>query len=116
MAKKPQEDPEYGIILVPIESWNQVAKSLEDINRKLNLILKVEVREVAAIEDLQSEVQANTDLTGSVVRLVDGLADQLEEALANNDTAAVQVVVDQMRSNNQSLADAVAANTQVNPQ
>jgi hypothetical protein len=74
---------------------------------------------MAEIEDLQTEVSQNTDLTGSVVALVNGLADQLEAAIANAQdpeaAAKVQAVVDQMRSNNQALADAVAANTEVNP-
>jgi hypothetical protein len=112
---KPDKGPIKAAI-VSAEEWDSLVATVNRIDRRVAMALGLEMRNMAAIDDLQSEVSANTDLTGSVVRLVDGLADQLEQALQNNDTAAVQAVVDQMRSNNQSLAQAVANNTQVNPQ
>ena len=70
---------------------------------------------MADLSALQAEVEQNTSAVDSASRLITGLADQLEEAMAANDPAAVQAVVDQLRANNQALADAVAANTEVNP-
>jgi Mg2+ and Co2+ transporter CorA len=113
---KPDSPPgQSNKLEISIPQLDRAVELLQSIDQKLTRNTQTQGEMMAAIEDLQTEVSQNTDLTSSVVRLVDGLADQLEEALANNDTAAVQAVVDQMRSNNQSLADAVAANTQVNP-
>ena len=112
---KPDKGPIKAAI-VSAEEWDSLVATVNRIDRRVTMALGLEIRNMAAIDDLKGEVSQNTDLTGSVVSLVNGLADQLEQALQNNDTAAVQAVVDQMRSNNQALADAVAANTQVNPQ
>jgi MarR-like DNA-binding transcriptional regulator SgrR of sgrS sRNA len=112
MAK--DKDLEVGIIFIPLKEWNQMLRTLESIDRRMETVIRLERKQMAEIEDLQT-----TDLTGSVVALVNGLADQLEAAIANAQdpeaAAKVQAVVDQMRSNNQALADAVAANTEVNP-
>jgi hypothetical protein len=114
-AKPPQSQKHDVYLHLPEEMTSSVNKKLDDILTLLRQVLSVEVAQMATLEELQTEVTENTDLTGSVIGLVNGLADQLEAALANNDPAAVQAVVDQMRANNQALADAVAANTEVNP-
>jgi hypothetical protein len=71
---------------------------------------------MADLSALQAEVEQNTSAVDSASRLISGLADQLREAIAANDPAALQALVDQLDANNNALAQAVANNTEVNPQ
>jgi len=84
---------------------------LNVILMQLRQILQKEDVQMATIEELQAEVAANTDVTQSAVALIDGLAQKLEDALAQNDPAAVQEVVDQLRQNSGALGAAVTENT-----
>ena len=70
---------------------------------------------MADLTDLQTEVTQNTDVVASAVSLLNGLSQQLKDALAANDPAAVQALVDQLDANTATLADAVAANTPAAP-
>jgi len=79
------------------------------------LILGMEVHQMAQIDDLNAEVSENTDVVQSAVTLLDGLSQQLKDALAANDPAAVQAVIDQLDANNNALAASVAANTPADP-
>lgn len=100
-------------------------KGNEKISRQLDILI-AEVRNltqaitrqtqqgaatVASIEELQAEVSQNTDAVGSAVTLINGLAQQIRDAVAQNDPAALQAVVDQLEANSSALAQAVAENT-----
>lgn len=108
--------PEKIQIPITFPQFDRMIDLLESIDKKLTRTIKDQGEIMASIEELQTEVTENTDLVGSVISLVNGLADQLEAAIAANDPAAIQAVADQMRSNNQALADAVAANTPAAPE
>lgn len=87
--------------------------------RKLNTTLEKYIRQdtqqgeqvMASMEDLQAEVAQNTDVTQSAVAVINGIAQQLRDALAANDPAAIQAVVDQLDQNSSALAAAVTENT-----
>lgn len=83
--------------------------ALEDINRKLDILLGIEGEIVADLSALTAEVQSNTDLDASIIAVVDRIAAELEAA--KTDPAAVQALVDQLRTNNASISAAVTANT-----
>jgi hypothetical protein len=70
---------------------------------------------MADLSTLQTEVSANSDAVQSAVTLISGLAQQLKDALAANDPAAIQALADQLDANTQSLAAAVTANTPAAP-
>ena len=53
-------------------------------------------------------------VTGAVT-LLNSLSQMLKDALASNDPAAIQAVIDQIDMNRQALADAVTANTPATP-
>jgi hypothetical protein len=74
------------------------------INEKLETIM-------ATMDDLKAAVQRNTDVDASVITLLQGIAQQLKDAQAANDPAAIQAVIDQIDANTKALSDAVTANT-----
>lgn len=86
---------------------------LERIERLLrHLIRELRIQgeqHMADLSALQAEIENNTSVTGSAAALVQRLADQIEEA--GGDQEALDALVDQLRNNDTSLADAVAANT-----
>ena len=59
--------------------------------------------------ELETAVGNNTTVDGSAILLLDSLAAQIEEA--KNDPTRIQAIVDKIRMDNQTLADAVARNT-----
>jgi chromosome segregation ATPase len=66
---------------------------------------------MAAIDDLRTRVQEHRDVSASAMELLQGLKAQLDAAIASGDMAQVQALSDQLATQNQQLADAVAANT-----
>lgn len=70
---------------------------------------------MATLDDLVAEVAAEKTLDDSIIALINGLSAQLQAALASNDPAKVQAVLDGMKANAASLASALAANTPAAP-
>ncbi len=66
---------------------------------------------MATIADLQNEVTALTTVEESAAALLDGLAQQLKDAVAQNDPAAIQKVIDDLDAGKANLAAAVTRNT-----
>lgn len=66
---------------------------------------------MSAIDDLRAQVEATTTLEASAVLLINGIAEQLQAALANDDTAALNDLTAQLAAAAGPLAAAVAANT-----
>jgi hypothetical protein len=81
------------------------------IERKLDLILDNQEYIMATMEDLKASVQKNTDAEASVIALLKGISQQLKDAQAANDPAAIQAVIDQIDANTAAAAAAVVANT-----
>jgi len=65
---------------------------------------------MSALDDLATQVQANTDAEASAVTLITGLASQI--AAAATDPAKVTALAAQLKSSADRLAAAVVANTQ----
>lgn len=68
---------------------------------------------MATIAELQASVSRVTDAEDAVLALLAGIAQQLKDAIAANDPAAIQAVVNQLDANAAKLAEAVVANTPV---
>lgn len=97
-------------------------QALRRIEQKIDILLDaqgvefiMEAMQMADLSALQSEVQQNGDVVQSAITLLQGLSQQLSDAAASNDPAAVQAIVDQLDTQTQQLADAVAANTPADP-
>jgi DNA-binding FadR family transcriptional regulator len=86
-----------------------------DLARKLDAILtalsKLETRIMATLKDVLDAVTSETMIDDSVVTLLTQLHDQLAAAIAANDPAALQAIVDGIAANTAKLAAAVTANT-----
>jgi len=88
---------------------------LDRIEAKLNTLLFLTLKEGTMFDKLHADVSANTDAVQSAVTLLGGLKAQLDAAIASGDPAQLQALSDQLESNTQTLAAAVAANTAAAP-
>lgn len=91
--------------------WDQ----LDRIESKLNQLLKQEAKEMSALDDLKAQVHKNTDLEESAVTLIQGIAQQLKDAIAAGDPAALTDLASQLDKSATDLATAIAANTPAAP-
>lgn len=84
------------------------------IDRILGLLQTIVTKEtaiMATIVDIQNAVAAEKTVEDSVVALLSQISAQLKAAIASNDPAALQAVVDSLNTNAASLSAAVVANT-----
>lgn len=77
----------------------------------LKQLLKQEIKQMSALDDLTAQVTKNSDVEASAVQLIQGIAKQLADALTANDTPALQALSQQLATSADALAAAVAANT-----
>ena len=77
----------------------------------LNKILKKENQIMATIQELTSAVDRNTAVDDSVITLLEGIVQQLKDAQASNDPAAIDALITKLDANTKKMADAVTANT-----
>lgn len=66
---------------------------------------------MATIQDVQAAVAAESSVDDSVVTLLQSIVQQLKDAQASNDPAALDAVVASIQANTKKLSDAVVANT-----
>ena len=64
-----------------------------------------------ALDDLTAQVKANTSLEASATAAIQGLATQIKDALANDDTAALQKLSTDLSASADALAKAIPAST-----
>lgn len=77
---------------------------LHELNIKVNILM-------ATIQDVQAAVAAESSVDDSVVTLLQSIVQQLKDAQASNDPAALDAVVASIQANTKKLSDAVVANT-----
>lgn len=85
-----------------------LSSALKPLTQQVNQVMTV-------LTDLQAKVAANTAVTQSAVTLIQGLKAKLDDAIASGDPAQLQALSDQLGTDDQALADAVAANTPAAP-
>jgi len=91
-----------------LSELRKINTQLQRIGQQLGVIGVKQEEVMADISALQTSVNDQTTVVQSAVTLIQGLSQELKDALAANDPAAIQAVVDQLDQNTQSLADAVA--------
>jgi len=79
-------------------------KLIHEINFKVDYIM-------ATLQDVLAGVQQESDLDDSIITLLGNISQQLKDAQAQNDPAAIQSVIDQIDANKKKISDAVTANT-----
>jgi len=85
------------------------------VEEKVDRILAKEIRMAKTLDDVLADVTAQTTVVQSVLTLIEGLKQQLADALASGDPAKVQAVLDGLEANTASLSAAVTANTPAPP-
>jgi len=93
----------------------ETAERLCRIENMLGQILQREGKIMASIQDVNAAVSAQTTVEQSVVILLQNLAQQIKDAQASGDPAALDQVVANINANTKALSDAVAANTPAAP-
>jgi predicted RNA-binding Zn ribbon-like protein len=93
----------------------QQQQILNNQQQNLNRMSQTGAGIMSALDDLKTQVTENTNLERSAIQLIEGIAKQLEEAVANNDTAAIQALSSQLKTSATGLAAAISENTQVTP-
>jgi flagellin-specific chaperone FliS len=83
----------------------------DDTKRLLNKILKRIENIMGTMQDLRSAVERNTSVDDSVLAMLEGISQQLKDAQAQNDPAAIDEVIRQLDANTQKMTDAVSKNT-----
>jgi len=77
---------------------------LHELNIKVNILM-------ATIQDINAAVAAQSTVEDSIIVLLNGIVQQLKDAQAANDPAALDKVIADITANTQKLQDAVTANT-----
>jgi uncharacterized protein YoxC len=90
----------------------ETARRLDQIETAL---LSIGRNIMATLKDIQDDVTAEKTVIDSAVALLAGLSQQLKDAIAANDPAALQAIVDGLDANKAELAAAVTANTPAAP-
>jgi len=92
---------------------------LKRIEQKLDLLIRnIEAMSTtisANLQALETQIAQNTSVEGSAVTLIQGLAAQLQAALASGDDAALPALTQQLNASATALAAAIAANTPAAP-
>ncbi len=88
---------------------NMIVARLDQIEQKLNRVIRLEQTEMADLTRITADVTANTDAVASAVSLLNELAAEIRAA--GTDPAALDALATQIEQNSQALGDAVAANT-----
>lgn len=89
----------------------RISAQLATISTQLTTLTHQGEQTMADLSALQNEVSENGDAIGAATALLNGLSQALKDALAANDPAAIQALVDQLDAQTGDLAAAVAANT-----
>jgi hypothetical protein len=91
-----------------IDRLDRIIFLLQNISYKETIIM-------ATDQDIQTAVAAQSTVADSVVTLLNGINQQLKDAIASNDPAALDAIVASITANTTKLSDAVTANTTVAP-
>lgn len=93
----------------------QTYEMLLQINKKLNILLRMENVMGKEMDDLKREVEETKGVTQSAIALIGSIREQLVAAIANNDVQALKQLAADLDVNEQALAAAVQANPSQDP-
>lgn len=88
---------------------------LDLITRLLIHVINKENYIMATIQDVSAAVAAESSVDDSIITLLNGIVQQLKDAQASNDPAALDIVVADIQANTKKLQDAITANTPITP-
>jgi hypothetical protein len=126
-------DADWARMMAQLTRIDKNTQHLANVDARLNQLLggqdilktgqqvlnEMEQKQMVDISAIQAEVTRNNDVANSVKTLIGSLADQiaaLKTASTDPQTqAAIDALVGQLKGNDDSLADAVTANTPAAP-
>jgi hypothetical protein len=119
-----EPSPEDLLGAHPVINCGVLSEQERDIHHKLDRILEVlsqltwllakeSALTMAALDDLTTQVKANTDAEASAITLIQGLADALKAA--GTDPAKLAALQTQLLTSQTALAAAIVANTPAAP-
>ena len=85
---------------------DRIEWDLRFLRMLLGTILRMEVQQMASLDDILAETQRNSTIGDSVLTLIQKLIDQ-----AGGDPAKLQTIFDQLKADSDKLEAAVVANT-----
>lgn len=86
---------------------------LLEIRQQNHLIITKFIEMNTSLQNLQTEVAQDTDVTNAGLKLIDGLVQQVKDA--GTDPAALDALTAQLSQNRSALAAAIAQNTPAQP-
>lgn len=95
--------------------WMELHRKLDIIERLLRRSLRMEMSNMAVLDDLTAAVAAQKSVDDSIEALLDGIAQQLKDAQATNDPAAIQAIIADLQNNTAKVQAAITKNTPVTP-
>lgn len=78
-------------------------------------VARLEERLMTQMDDLRRAVERNTSVDESAITLLQGISQQLKDALANNDPKAIQDIINTLDADSDKMAKAVTDNTPSSP-
>jgi hypothetical protein len=106
---------QYDILLRLEKHLEEAIHAIARIERVVERLHREGHKIMATLADIQAAVAAEKTVEDSVITLLGQISQQLKDAIAANDPAAMQAVVDQIDANAKALSDAVTANTPASP-
>jgi cell division septum initiation protein DivIVA len=91
------------------EPSDRVTERLDQILTRLGGIARQETHIMQELDDLTTQVKANTDAEQSAIVLINGIAARI--AAAGTDPVVLQALTDSLKGSSDALAAAVIANT-----
>jgi chromosome segregation ATPase len=91
-----------------VEQLNDLTKRVRRLEVLVVQLQQQEKADMAAIDDIKAQVQAAEDTEDKAVALLQSTVQALQTALANNDTAALQQLVTDLKTHTDALAAEVA--------
>lgn len=93
------------------DPWSDAPPWARELRNMLGYLIQQQEIEMATMTELQAAVARVTDAEDAVLALLAGIAQQLRDAQASGDPAAIAAVIATLDSNAARLAEAVVANT-----
>lgn len=78
-------------------------------------VARLEEMLMTQMDDLRARIARNSSVDDSIITLVQGLSQQLKDALANNDPKAIQDIINTLDQDADRVAKAVTDNTPSSP-
>ena len=94
-----------------IEMSPEVRGKLDALSHKLDRILVNQETIMATLADLTAAVARNTDAENAALEYLKGISQQLKDAQANNDPAALDAVISSIDANTAKAAAAIVQGT-----